>query len=294
VKPYIALVAICFIWGTTYLAIRIGIREFPPFLFSGLRFVIAGAVICIYYFAKGTKIPPAKDLKNLLISGIAISIGGNLLLCIAEKNVPSGIAAIVNSGFPFWIVIFSRMLMPEEKITSTLITGLFIGFTGQVLIFYDQLKFLAVPAYLTGIILVFIAVMCGAFGSVFMKKHTVHANPVFGGGIQMLCAGGISALTGAVIGEKIPAAASTETWMSFIYLIIFGSIIAYSCFCYALSVLPATLVTIYCYVNPIVAIILGYFILSEPITWKVIAAMVITIAGVYIIKRGSIVKEIKN
>lgn len=293
-RPYLALVAICFIWGTTYLAIRIGVQEFPVFLFSGLRFVIAGAVICAYYFAKGYKIPPAKDLKNLAISGIAISIGGNLLLCFAEKTIPSGIASIINAGFPFWIVIFSRMMMPEEKITSTVITGLFIGFFGQLMIFYDQLKFLAEPAFVTGITLAFCAVIGGAFGSVHMKKHSVHANPVFGGGIQMLIAGTISSLIGAGVGEKIPVNASTNVWISFIYLIVFGSIIAYSCFCYALSVLPATLVTIYCYINPIVAIFLGYVILDEPITWKVITAMVITIVGVYIIKRGNSLKEIKT
>jgi len=293
-RPYFALAAICFIWGTTYLAIRIGMQEFPAFLFSGLRFVIAGLIICAWFFSRGAKIPATKDLINLIISGTAISIGGNLLLCIAEKEVPSGIAAIINCGLPFWIVLFSRVLLPSEKITTTLVTGLVIGFLGQMLIFYDQIKFLAEPAYLSGIILVFIAVMSGAFGSVYMKKHTIHTNPIFGGGLQMLICGSITTTIGFASGERLPLNATSDTWLSFAYLIVFGSIIGYSSFCYTLSKLPATLVSIYTYINPIVAVILGYFILQEEITWKTILAILITIVGVYIIKRGAAIKVAKE
>jgi drug/metabolite transporter (DMT)-like permease len=285
-RPYLALSAICIIWGTTYLAIRVGVHEFPTFLFSGLRFVVAGFILCIYYLLIGYKIPKWTDFRNLMISGISISIGGNLLLCFAEKEIPSGLAAIINCGLPFWIVLFSRIMMPEEKITTRLLTGLAVGFIGQLLIFYDQLALLADPKYLGGIILAFFAVMGGSFGSVHMKKYTTHTNPIFGGGIQMLCCGCITTTIGFLSGEKIPWHASSQVWESFIYLIIAGSLIGYSCFCYALSKLPATLVSIYTYVNPIVAIILGWFILRENITPTIIAAMLITILGIYIIKSG--------
>lgn len=292
-RPYFALAAICIIWGTTYLAIRIGIQEFPAFLFSGLRFVIAGAIICAFYLLKGYKIPAGKDLLNLVISGTAIC-SGNLLLCLAEKEIPSGIAAIINCGLPFWIVLFSRFMLPSEKITAALLIGLTVGFIGQLFIFYDQIPFLANAAYLFGIILSFIGVLCGSFGSVFMKKHIVHTNPVFGGGIQMLVCGSVTSIIGGMLGEKIPFNADNSTWLSFAYLIVAGSIIGYSSFCYALSKLPATLVSIYTYINPIVAIFLGNLILDEPITWKAIVAMIVTIVGIYIIKRATLVKRLRQ
>jgi drug/metabolite transporter (DMT)-like permease len=290
-KPYLALGAICIIWGTTYLAIRVGMKEFPPFLFSGMRFVVAGAFICAFYFSRGYKIPKWKDLRNLIISGIAISIGGNLLLCIAEREVHSGVAAIINCGLPFWIVIFSRIMLPSEKISRTLLIGLTVGFIGQLFIFYDQIQFLINPAFVTGIILVFLAVISGSYGSVYMKKHSVHTNPVFGGGLQMLICGSITTVLGFILGEEIPFHAVQDTWLSFVYLIVFGSIIGYSSFCYALSKLPATLVSIYTFVNPIVAITLGWIILQEPITWKTIVAVVVTIAGIAIVKYGSEIRK---
>ena len=188
-KPYLAIAAICIIWGTTYLAIRIGVKDFPPFLFSGLRFTLAGGLICAYFLMKGTAWPSAIDFRNLMISGLCICLGGNLLLVVAEKNIPSGLAALINCGFPFWIVIISKLIHKAEKISTITIAGLVIGFFGQLLIFYDQLKFIISPAYISGIIASLFGVLFAAFGSVYMKKHAVKSNPVFSGGVARRPAG---------------------------------------------------------------------------------------------------------
>jgi drug/metabolite transporter (DMT)-like permease len=290
--PYLAVAAICIIWGTTYLAIRVGVKEFPPFLFSGIRFIIAGAIICIYYFARGYKWPTGKIFRKLLWSGIFIMIGGNLLLVISEKHIPSGLAALINAGFPFWIIIITSIIHPSENVKANVLIGLTIGLVGQITIFYDQLAFLTDPAYLTSIIILLMSAWSGAYGSVFMKKHTVHLHPVFSGGIQMLCSGFISTSAGFLIGERIPFNASSQAWMSLFYLIIAGSIIGYSCFCYALSKLPAAKVSVYTYINPIVALWLGWLVLNEQISALMLVAMVITIIGVYIVTRRSEVTKI--
>lgn len=286
IKPYLAIVAICIIWGTTYLAIRIGVKDFPPFLFSGLRFILAGGLICSYFLMKGYSWPSKSDFYKLMVSGLCICLGGNLMLCLAEKSIPSGLAALINCGFPFWIVINSRLIHKEEKIAALTITGIAVGFIGQLLIFYDQLKFIMIPAYFNGIIFSVTGVLFASFGSVYMKKNKVSANPVFSGGVQMLCCGPLIALIGYMQGETNHFHVSVESWQAFLYLVIFGSVIGYSAFCYALSHLPATMVSVYTYVNPIVALWLGWLILNENITPLIILAMVITLAGVYIVKKG--------
>ena len=286
-KPYLAVGAICIIWGTTYLAIRIGVKDFPPFLFSGLRFLLAGTLITAYYLLKGYSWPSRTDFGHLMVSGLCIFLGGNLLLCIAEKNIPSGLAALINCGFPLWIVIISKLIHKAEKISTLTIAGILIGFMGQVLIFYDQLRFLATPAFLSGVIFSFMGVFFGSLGSVYMKKHSMKSNPVFLGGVQMLCCGLVISLIGFFKGEVTGIHISTSSWQAFMYLAIAGSVIGYSSFCYALSHLPATFVSIYTYINPIVALWLGWLILNEGITPSMILAMCITITGVYIVKKGT-------
>ena len=226
------------------------------------------------------------DFRNLMVSGLCICLGGNLLLCIAEKNIPSGLAALINCGFPFWIVIISRLIHKAERISTTTIIGLAIGFFGQLLIFYDQLKFIISPAFISGIIISLFGVLFAAYGSVFMKKHTVKSNPVFSGGVQMLCCGPLIALIGFLSGETLSLNISIESWQAFFYLVFAGSIIGYSSFCYALAHLPAAMVSVYTYVNPIVAIWLGWLILNEMITSMIVFAMSITLSGVYIVKTG--------
>ena len=128
-KAYIAVGIICIVWGTTYLAIRVGTMEFPPFLFSGVRFIIAGLLICGFYLLKGAKWPDRKDFFHLLVSGLFLCMGGNLLLVIAERHVPSGMAALVNCAFPFWIVIISLVINKADKISMFAFAGLAIGFS---------------------------------------------------------------------------------------------------------------------------------------------------------------------
>lgn len=287
-KPYAALVGLCFFWGTTYLGIKIGVPHFPPFLFSGIRYVIAGAIVLMYFvlFGRQTQWPSQKELFRIMISGLFIFVGGNLFLVLAEQQVESGLAALVNTMFPVWIVIITRIWNPSEKTPPLALLGILIAFAGQFIVFHGQLEAIKNPAYVIGLLFLVGGVINGSIGSIFMKKNPVTINPVLVGALQMFLCGGITAIAGLVKGEQLSASIAAEGWWAMIYLIIAGSIIGYSLFVYALHHLPATLVSVYAYVNPIVALWLGWLILSEPVTMKVVYAMIITLMGVYLVNLG--------
>ncbi|MFM7016706.1 MAG: EamA family transporter [Bacteroidota bacterium] len=285
--PYLALVALCFLWGTTYLAIRIGVKSFPPFLFSGIRYLISGLAILLWFnFKKNVEWPSLQELKRIVITGLFIFVGGNLFLVLAEQSVTSGMAALVNSSFPIWIVLITRIWNPEERISNLSILGIFIGFIGQWLIFYEQLFLLSNGAYLLGFVLLIIGLINGSLGSVYMKKFPVKINSVLNAGLQMMICGSVTACIGLFMGEASKISFNPTGWYALFYLVIAGSIIGYSLFVYAMDRLPATIVSVYAYINPIVAIWLGLVILHEPISPKTIIAIGITLIGVFIVNKG--------
>lgn len=293
-KAYLALAALCFFWGTTYLAIRIGVQTVPIFIFSGFRFVGAGLIMCLYFFLKGYSFPDKKDFIRLMISGMFLFVGGNLILCYAEIEVPSGLAALICAAFPFWIVLINYIADRNNKPTRKVMGGLLLGFLGLIIIFRDNLHFFSNTKYFFSIVLLIAANIFWAIGAVYSKRNPVKTHLLYGAGLQMLCCGSVSALAGIFRGEFAHLTLTHDGIWSFIYLMIAGSIIGYNCFVYCLQELPSTLVSVYAYVNPIVAIILGWIALDEAITAGMAAAMVLTLAGVYIINRAMQEGKLKN
>ena len=292
-NPYFALLALCFLWGTTYLAIRIGVKSFPPFLFSGIRYLISGlAILLWFYFKKDVEWPNWQELKRIIVTGLFIFVGGNLFLVLAEQSVTSGMAALVNSSFPIWIVLITRIWNPEEKISKLSIIGILIGFVGQWLIFYEQLFLLSNGAYLLGFVLLIVGLINGSLGSVYMKKFPVKINSVLNAGLQMMICGSITTTLGLLMGEGHKITFDATGWYALFYLVIAGSILGYSLFVYAMDRLPATIVSVYAYINPIVAIWLGLVILNEPISTKTLIAIGITLVGVFIVNKGRVKSKV--
>lgn len=288
-NPYLALLALCFLWGTTYLAIRIGVKSFPPFLFSGIRYIISGfAILLWFYFKKDVVWPNLQELKRIIVTGLFIFVGGNLFLVLAEQSVTSGMAALVNSSFPIWIVLITRIWNPEERISSLSIIGILVGFIGQWFIFYEQLFLLSNGAYLLGFLLLIVGLINGSLGTVYMKKFPVKINSVLNAGLQMMISGSVTTVLGLMMGEGRKINFDATGWYALIYLVIAGSIIGYSLFVYAMDRLPATIVSVYAYINPIVAIWLGLVILKEPISTKTLIAIGITLVGIFIVNRGMV------
>ncbi len=286
-KAYLALAVVCVAWGTTYLALRIGVLEFPPFLFSALRQIIAGVILTGFMLVLAKKKLPSRSvLFNQAIGGFFMITIGNGLVGWAEMYVPSGIAAIICSIVPIWVVVINLFVAKEEKPTFPIVMGLAIGLAGIVLIFGENLADIASSAYTLGIIMIIIANLGWAAGSIWMKRKNQESDPFMNAGLQMIF-GGLLLLPVSLGFDNY----QTITWSnnviySLIYLILVGSVAAYACYSYAIKNLPITIVTLYAYINPIVAIVLGWLVLSETLNLRIIVAIGITLAGVYIVNRG--------
>ena len=290
---YIALAAICIIWGTTYLVLRVGVMHIPPFLFVGIRQVVAGALLIAFLMiTKKVKIPGLRYLYHQAVAGFFLITFGNGLVAWAEMEIPSGIAAVICSMVPVIVILINLMGSKEERPNVPIIVGTALGFLGIAMIFGEDLNELTKPGYLFGILLIFIAVVSWAGGSVWIKKHNQQTNLFLNAGLQMFF-GGLWSLIISVSFEDVTGFQwSTEAIYALIYLTLIGSLVAYSCYSYALRKLPMTIVSLYAYINPIVAVILGWVILDEKLNPTMVIAMLLTVAGIYIVNRGYQLRDV--
>lgn len=285
-NAWLAYAAVAFFWGTTFFAIRVGVETFPPFLLAGFRHSIGGILICSYFLLRGYKIPEAKHLKIFAINGFLMLVLGNGLVTWAEQYVSSGLAALICSLTPVWIILLNSMTGKKEKFTVAVLAGIVLCLVGQLLIFRDNLADFADPNYTLGIIFILIANITWGMGTVYSKNNQTEVHPLFGAGLQMICGGVVLDIIGTVQGEWSRMHPSSEGILALAYLVIFGSIIAYGAYMYVLKQLPATIVSTYAYVNTLVAVILGWLVLDEPLNAVVWTAVVLTILGVYLVNRS--------
>lgn len=284
---YLALAAICVIWGTTYLALRIAVLHFPPFLFTALRQITAGALLIamVMIFVK-VAWPGKRHLISQAIAGFFIISMGNGLVAWAEMYVSSGIAAVVCSLLPVIVILMNLGVNREEKPTIPIYIGTAVGFAGIMLVFSEHLGEFKNSGYVAGIVLIFIAELCWAAGGIWIKKRNSDSNPFLNAGLQMFF-GGVWMLPVSLVFDDFSSISwSAEGVYAMIYLVTFGSIIAFTCYTYALKKLPVTIVSLYAYVNPLVAVVLGWLILDEKLNARIIVAILITLAGIYIVNRG--------
>lgn len=284
---YLALAAVCIIWGTTYLALRIAVMHFPPFLFTALRQTTAGLLLLGFMFTLGKASWPTKDfIVRQAIGGFFMLTLGNGLVAWAEMHIPSGIAAIICSLMPVLVIVINLMINRDEKPNVPILIGVALGLIGIIMIFSEHIGEFSKTEYIIGIALTFGAVVSWAGGSIWIKKKNIESNPFVNAGLQMFF-GGLWCFPLSLIFDDLSAVAwSVEAAYSLLYLIIFGSIIAYASYSYALRKLPMTIVSLYAYVNPLVAVILGWLILDEKLNLKIIVAFILTVAGIYIVNKA--------
>jgi drug/metabolite transporter (DMT)-like permease len=285
--PYLALVVVCIVWGTTYLAIRIGVTDIPPFLFSALRQIAAGLLLSLFMITLGKQAFPKKEnILHQAIAGFFMISMGNGLVSYAEVHVSSGIAAILGSMLPIWVILINMAVSGDERPTFPILLGLAIGLSGIVLIFGENLAEFTNPAYTWGLISIFAANLGWAGGSIYLKRKNQNTNAFLNAGLQMLF-GGIFLLPASAAFDDFNTLVWSENAVyALLYLIVFGSILAYACYSYAIKKLPMTIVSLYAYINPLVAVLLGSLLLNEKFNLRIAFAMMITIAGIYIVNRG--------
>jgi drug/metabolite transporter (DMT)-like permease len=284
---YLSLAAICILWGTTYLVLRIGVTQFPPFLFSMLRFLIAGPILLALVFGFGKmKWPDRTTLWNQAVCGFFMVTLGISVVGWAEVYISSGVAAIICSMMPIWTILLNLAINKEDRPNWLISLGLFVGFMGVLLIFREHLVEFSNSNYLYAIIITFLSNICWAFGSIWIKKKNSAINPFLGSGLQMVFGGIFLIPLSLVFDDYSTVKWTREVVYALLYMAIVGSVGAYACYSYAIKKLPMTIVSLYAYINPLVAVLLGWLVLNEKLNTVIGIAMLVTIGGIYLVNRG--------
>ncbi len=285
-KAYIALGIVSFFWGTTYIAARVGAQEMPGLFISGLRQFISGAILVSYFLLKGYRIPNKEILKKISVQSIFLLCIANGLLTWSVEYISGGLAAIIAALVPLFIALFTVWLSKCAKISRLMIIGLVIGFAGVLTIFYDYLGQMKSGSFVLGVVLAILSTLSWSFGTVYTSKEKPPINILFNVGLQMLIAGVLVLIICGVTGKYVNMAhVGQNTWLALVYLIVFGSLIAYSAYVFMISKLPPTQVSVYAYINPIVAVVIGWLLLSEKMNVQMIIGTLITLGGVYLVNR---------
>ena len=286
-KAFLAWINVCVIWGTTYLVIRIGVQHLPPMLFAGIRWIIAGSIFIVFMKWKGKALPKANEIVHLAIVGLALLGLGNGLVVVSEQWIPSGLTALLLSTVPFGIVGLESLLPKGPKLNLTIIAGLIMGLLGVFLIFKGEVKYLLVVENRLGILGIMMAVFFWSLGSIYSKYKKVNVHPLMGASVQMLVAGTAMAIVGVSLGELQKITLEMKGFLSLAYLITVGSWVGYGSYIYAIAHLPLSLVATHAYVNPIIALFLGWLILDEELNLQIIIATFVILVGVSIVRHGS-------
>ncbi len=283
----LAFIAIYFVWGTTYLAIIFGLKGFPPFLLSTLRFFVAGIILFFWSRGKGHLVPDKQTLLVCAISGTLMLVGGTGLVAWCEKYVSSGQAAIIIATEPFWFLLADKKNWQNYFSNWIVPAGLATGFTGIVCFFLftrESNQAHSTNQLLMGSAVLLLSAILWVTGSLYGNsrlKKTGYNNTMTTS-IQLMAAGGSSALLSACTGEWSRFSLQhimPEAWGGLFYLIVMGSLVAYLAFTWLISILPPAIVSTHTYVNPVVAVVIGWLFAGEIISFKQVLALLIILTG---------------
>jgi drug/metabolite transporter (DMT)-like permease len=282
-----AFAAIYLIWGSTYLAIRVAVETLPPFLMAGARFLIAGAVLLTAVRARRVAWPTSRQCRNGVIAGTFMLLGGNGLVVWAEQKVPSSLAALFIATAPVWFAVIDWLRPGGTAPPRRIWLGIGVGFVGVALLVYRPGGSPSeIGITVSGALALLAATICWAGGSIFARLSAKADSPWMNSAVQMLGGGVALALTGLLTGEwpRLQSAQiSSRSALAFLYLVVFGSWIAYSAYVWLLKVSTPARVSTYAYVNPVIAVLLGWAFLREPVTSRMLVAALIIVAAVVII-----------
>jgi drug/metabolite transporter (DMT)-like permease len=288
-KALVALAMVCFLWGTTWLASKQGVKHMPALQLAGIRQFLGGSIYLLFFVITGRAVwPKGKEWVTIFILSFLNFILANGLSTWGVKYISAGLGAIIGAIFPLWLVVIG-LFRANEKIPVKAVIGLLFGFAGICVIFYDHLKDFLNADFRFGILISIAATWAWAFGTIYTKEHAKKFNPYFGIGLQMFIAG-ISLLIGCkVSGISVPVSEIPwQAWGAISYLLVFGSLISFIAYLYALQHLPTEQASIYAYINPVVAMLLGAAIFSdEHLTIFITVGGMITLYGVYLVNTAS-------
>lgn len=285
-KAQLALGVVCILWGTTWVASKQGVLHMPALQMAGFRQLSAGLIYIIYFIAKGVKWPRGREWYVIGVLSFLNILCSNGLTTWGVQYISAGLGAIIAATFPLWTVIIG-MFSSGDRIPSAALKGFLLGFAGICVIFYEHLNDFFNHEFLFGIAISFTASWTWALGTIFTKREARDFNPYFSLGLQMFLAGAVLLTVSYSTGKTLPVSEIPwQSWTAISYLVIFGSVIAFAAYLYSLQRLSVELMSIYAYINPIVAVILGSVLFGERLTPFIIAGGAITLYGVWMISHA--------
>jgi drug/metabolite transporter (DMT)-like permease len=283
-SAYLAWAVVCLVWGTTYLAIRVSLETIPPLLMAGCRWTVAGSIILAVLKIRGEPIPPRSHWPALTLLGILLMGFGNGCVVWAEQTIPSGLTAVLVAVVPFWMVGVERFMKESDHLSRRRMIGLIVGFTGIVLLVWPELGPGAGRGFLIGVAATQLACLGWAIGSSYSRRRHSDENVLAAAALQMLFGGVCLLAVGLVRGEWATLAFNPRTAGALVYLIVAGSIAGFSAYAYALKHLPVATVSLYAYVNPVIAVLLGTLILGEPLSPRLAIAGGVVLLGMGLVR----------
>jgi drug/metabolite transporter (DMT)-like permease len=282
-KTLLAFSIIYFVWGSTFLAIRVGVHEVPPLLFAAMRFLVAGLVLFGWMIARGERSPTARQWTSVSLLAVLIFVLDYGSLFWAEQRVPSGIAAVMLATIPAFMALSEVVFLRTQRLTFRLATALLIGITGVAMLMSPGLRLSGAPIDTLGAAALIFASISWSVASTLSRKLSLPSSKVMSSGAQMLAGGVFLTLAAGGLGEFRnfhPSTVSRAAWLSLLYLIVAGSIIGFTAYVWLIHHESPTKVGTYAYVNPVVAVLVGYFLGGEPLALRTILGTALILISV--------------
>ena len=287
-KAYIGLVLTSTIWGTTWVASKYGIKQgIFAFELSAIRNGLGGLALIVFFLLKGQKLPTFKEFKWLLGMSILLFVIANGFSTYALNEIPSGLAALIAALYPLSVVIIEKIKYKNTKITTLTFQGMLLGIIGIGIVFYENLAVHNSVGYFVGLMVSLIAMLSWSFGTIFIARNKMGMNPYYATGWQMFLSCFFLGAAAVASGKSTPIQEITFTiWIVIAYLIIASSIVAFAAFIYTMKYLPPAIASLYAYINPIVATIVGAYTVNEKLSLPIFIGSFVTLTGVYLVNRS--------
>jgi drug/metabolite transporter (DMT)-like permease len=283
---YLAWGTVCLVWGTTYLGIRITLETMPPFLMSAMRWLIAGVLLVAYLRVRGEPLPPRTRWGGITVMGFLMLVVGNGCVAYAEQWVPSGLAAVLVATAPFWMAVVEAAFPNGERFSRSTLAGLLVGFSGIVVLVWPELTLGGLDSrrFLLGVLALQVAALGWSLGSSYSRRVGREDHVLGTSALQMLAGGVLLLVTATIRGEWAVLGFNQRTTAALIYLATIGSIGGFGAYTYALRHLPMSVVSLYAYINPVIAVALGVLLLAEPFSMRIAGSAALVLAGVGIVR----------
>lgn len=282
---HVAFLTVCVVWGTTYLGIAVALETVPVLLVAGLRWMFAGVVMSIFMLASGRGLPAPRLWGPLAVLAFLMNVVGNGFVVYAEQFVPSGLTAVLIATTPFWSALAEGLLPNGERFTRRSLAGLAVGFAGIVVLVWPELMSTGGGGrqFVIGVIAIQLACVGWVIGTSFAKRHELGGDPFRSASLQMVMSGTMLLGAATAHGDWAHLSFSARSLGALVYLSIAGSLVAYSAYIYAIRHLPLQLVSLYAYINPMIAVALGTVFLAEAFSTRILLAAALVLTGTWIV-----------